>query len=68
MSLSRERLGYVEPIIVQPQCLSCHGESLNEDVSMEINKLYPEDQAFGFKAGELRGVFWAEYPVAKVAK
>ena len=68
VSLSRERLGYVEPIIVQPQCLSCHGESLNEYVSMQIDKLYPEDQAFGFKAGQLRGVFWAEYPVAKVAK
>ena len=68
VSLSRERLCYVEPIIVQPQCLACHGELLNEDISMQINKLYPQDQAVGFKAGELRGVLWTEYPVEKVAK
>ena len=68
VSLTRERLGYVEPIVVQPQCLSCHGELLNEDIAMQINRLYPQDRAVGFKAGELRGVFWTEYPVEEVAK
>ena len=66
VSLSGGRLGYVEPIIVQPQCLSCHGELLNRDVSMQISELYPDDRAVGFRVGELRGVFWAEYPVEKV--
>lgn len=38
-------------------CLNCHGESLKEDVKAALEKLYPEDQATGFKEGELRGAF-----------
>ncbi len=44
------------PMAAQP-CLVCHGETLTPELSAEIGKLYPEDQATGFKAGELRGAF-----------
>lgn len=60
--LAGDRLGYVEPITLQPMCTACHGESLSGEVAMRISELYPEDQAVGFKAGDLRGVFWLEYP------
>ncbi len=56
------RTGYIEPIMVAPQCLGCHGETLSPEVSARLQALYPEDQATGFAVGDLRGVFWVAYP------
>jgi len=56
------RVGYVEPIITQPLCLTCHGDSLEPNVAARIESLYPEDHAVGFRTGDLRGVFWVEFP------
>jgi len=56
------RVGYVEPIVTQPLCLTCHGDALEPDLAERIASLYPEDRAVGFRAGELRGVFWVEFP------
>lgn len=53
-------LGYVEPIYVSRSCIGCHGSALDERVSARIKHLYPKDQATGFEAGALRGLFWAE--------
>lgn len=44
-------------------CLACHGETIAPDVKAEIDRLYPEDQATGFKAGELRGAFSVTHKV-----
>jgi len=55
-----QTVGYVEPIFAQPLCLTCHGETLAEDLAAKIAELYPADQATGYVAGDLRGVFWAE--------
>ena len=60
--LGDDRSGYVEPIVLQPLCLTCHGESLAPPVAARIRDLYPRDRAVGYEVGELRGVFWAEYP------
>jgi len=60
--LSDDRWGYAEPIIAQPLCLTCHGQDLSPAVAERIDELYPEDQAVGFEAGDLRGVFWLEFP------
>jgi len=60
--LANDREGYVEPITIKPVCLACHGESLAPDVAMQINKMYPDDEATGFEIDDLRGVYWAEYP------
>lgn len=62
LELSEQRVGYVEPILLQPPCLTCHGETLAPDVAARIEELYPEDRAVGFRVGDLRGVFWVEYP------
>jgi len=62
VALADNRWGYVEPIIVQPLCLTCHGSELAPAVSEQIAELYPDDQATGFEAGDLRGVFWLEFP------
>lgn len=55
-------VGYVEPIFVQPLCVTCHGAELEPDLDAKVKELYPEDQATGYVAGDFRGVFWAELP------
>lgn len=62
VSLPGNRQGYVEPIVLQPLCVTCHGKTLAPNLAARINEEYPEDQATGFDVGDLRGVFWAEYP------
>ncbi|MFN3386738.1 MAG: DUF3365 domain-containing protein [Candidatus Thermochlorobacter sp.] len=54
-------VGYYTPIkISMPTCLKCHGE-VGKDVKpedyAEIKKLYPNDNAVGYKQGDLRGMF-----------
>ena len=61
VKLDDDRAGYVEPILMQPLCLTCHGAEIAAEVSEKIEALYPDDRATGFSAGELRGVFWVEY-------
>jgi hypothetical protein len=62
VELADGRRGYVEPIMAQPLCLACHGSQLEPQVAEQITDLYPEDKATGFEAGDLRGVFWVEFP------
>lgn len=62
VELSDGRYGYVEPIMVQPLCLTCHGSELRPDVAAAIRALYPHDEATGFSEGDFRGVFWVEFP------
>ncbi|MEX2479897.1 MAG: DUF3365 domain-containing protein [Gammaproteobacteria bacterium] len=56
------RRGYVEPIVIQSMCLTCHGERLSDDVQARLDTFYPEDRATGYRVDELRGVFWVEHP------
>ena len=56
------RVGYAEPIMMQPLCLTCHGTTLADDVAEQLSAMYPEDQATGFSEGDFRGVFWVEFP------
>lgn len=48
---------FIKAIPTAKLCLNCHGENLKDDVKAQIGKLYPYDQATGFKEGELRGAF-----------
>jgi len=65
VSLANNREGYVEPITIKPLCLACHGDNLAPDVATQIQAMYPEDEATGFKLDDLRGVYWVEYPEAE---
>ncbi len=62
VELQDNRAGYIEPIVAQPLCLTCHGENLAGDIAARLAELYPDDQATGYRAGDLRGVFWVDYP------
>lgn len=61
VDLGGGRFGYVEPILTQPPCVTCHGTTLGAPVAERIAALYPQDQATGFAVGDLRGLFWAEF-------
>ena len=54
---SYKYLRYLKPIIVQAECLSCHGNQtdLLTDVKDLIAQNYPDDKAVGYKPGDLRG-------------
>ena len=62
VALPSNRMGYVEPIYMQSQCLACHGKDIDAPVAAQLQALYPQDQAAGFEKGEFRGVFWVEFP------
>ena len=50
-------LRYMKPIIVQAECLNCHGGQT--DIMPEVKELiaqnYPQDKAIGYNLGDLRG-------------
>lgn len=68
VTLSDDRSGYVEPIVVQPLCVTCHGNAIPTDVAARIRELYPDDRAIGFDVDDFRGVFWVEFPAEGVPR
>ncbi len=46
---------YLRRITVEPACLACHGPKEARPAFVKAN--YPEDRAFGFQAGDLRGLY-----------
>lgn len=62
VELGGDRVGYVEPILIQPVCLACHGDVRDPSLAGRIADEYPDDAATGFELNELRGVFWTEFP------
>ncbi len=62
VALDGGRLGYVEPIVMGPVCVACHGEAIAPGVAAKIAAAYPTDAATGFNPGDVRGVVWVELP------
>jgi len=48
---------YAKPILMQPMCLACHGNSeyISAEVKAKLSELYPNDKAINYQAGQLRG-------------
>ncbi|MTW20446.1 Tll0287-like domain-containing protein [Allochromatium palmeri] len=44
-------------------CLACHGEAISEPVAQALDEYYPNDQARGFKIGDIRGAFTLSKPL-----
>ena len=51
----REGWRYARRITVQPSCLACHGPK--EQRPDFVKKGYPNDRAYGFEVGDLRGLY-----------
>lgn len=50
----KEYLRYSRPIFIEEACLVCHGAK--DKRPQAILKLYPEDKAYDFEVGDLRGM------------
>lgn len=50
----KRQIRYTKPIYVEKACLACHGEKDSRPAF--IKEKYPDDKAYGFKAGDLRGI------------
>jgi len=55
---------YMKAIPTGALCLNCHGENLKPEVDAKLKELYPNDQARGFKEGDLRGAFTLAKPAS----
>lgn len=50
------------PTAAKP-CLLCHGSNLKPQIAATLDKLYPNDMARGYSAGDIRGAFSIRQPV-----
>ncbi|WP_294537262.1 DUF3365 domain-containing protein [uncultured Rhodoblastus sp.] len=48
---------FIKAIPTGEMCMTCHGETVDPGLKQKILALYPDDQATGFKEGDMRGVF-----------
>lgn len=61
---------FYQPLPTGELCVSCHGspEQLAEGVPEALQRLYPQDEAVGFAAGELRGLLRVSVPEEALAE
>lgn len=60
---SNETITGYYPILTESLCLQCHGDKKTEiepETLAAITRLYPNDQATGFKLNQLRGIWVVE--------
>lgn len=57
----REHYRHTAPIYVEKACLACHGDKDKRPAF--IKEKYPNDRAYGFKEGDLRGIISVSFPL-----
>lgn len=66
-NFTSEQVTFFAPIVLNNDlCLRCHGEPGNDIAPVDltvIQKLYPRDEATGFKLGQLRGAWRIDFPL-----
>lgn len=55
---------YMKAIPTGKVCLTCHGSNIKPNLRTRINELYPEDKAYGFEIGDIRGAFTIQIPLS----
>ena len=58
-----KRFRMLKAIPTAEVCLTCHGKNISPEVVEALDKAYPEDQARGFSAGDIRGAFSLSKPL-----
>ena len=55
---------FYRPLVIAPFCTQCHGEveKLDPQVRAALQQRYPNDQAIGYKEGDVRGVIRVSLP------
>lgn len=59
---------YMKAIPTAQLCLACHGENIDSITMTRLEKLYPDDHARGYKAGDIRGAFTIIQPLDAASK
>ncbi len=61
----KKQFRYMKAIAIPPNapCLACHGGAIDPAVSTKLKELYPNDQATGYKQGDLRGAITITQPM-----
>ncbi|MDM7952982.1 MAG: DUF3365 domain-containing protein [Cyanobium sp. CZS 25K] len=59
-------VNYYRRINVEPSCLACHGTKANRPAFVKDN--YPDDKAFDFQVGDLRGMYAVFIPEVQQAR
>jgi hypothetical protein len=54
---------YMKAIPTGAVCTNCHGTQIAEPLANALKERYPDDQATGFAAGDLRGAFSVRIPI-----
>jgi cytochrome c553 len=54
---------YMKAIPTAEICLTCHGKELDPSLAEALDEAYPEDQARGYSAGDIRGAFTLHRPL-----
>jgi hypothetical protein len=58
-----ESYRFMKAIPTADLCIACHGEDINPDIAAAIDEAYPEDQARGYRPGDIRGAFTLSKPL-----
>jgi hypothetical protein len=61
-------LRYMKAIPTARLCLACHGEQIDSTTSERLKILYPNDQAVGYRIGDIRGAFSISQPLDTAGK
>jgi hypothetical protein len=58
-------LRYMKPLVIERSCLRCHGSKtkIPTDVRKFLKRFYPDDEATGYKLGDVRGAVSVKIPV-----
>lgn len=51
------------PPLDKMPCLKCHGENIDPKIVAKLDELYPDDNARGYKPGQIRGAFTLTKPL-----
>lgn len=59
---------YYKPLKVEGVCLTCHGDKnmMDRNLVSKIEKLYPQDRAYGYREGDFRGVVRVSIPAESI--
>jgi len=63
-------LRYYQPLTIAPPCLNCHGDpdAMDPRIIEVLHSTYPDDQATGYEAGDLRGLIRVSVSEARVSR
>jgi len=54
---------YLKAIPTRTMCLRCHGPAVAPEVLTAVKRLYPDDEATGFREGDIRGAVSVQQPL-----